>query len=105
MHMHRKFCWNETDMRVSAREPDPGVSEAILGIVYSAHRTEVKGATDASGRLTVTEGHMLRAPLHSRILHAQVWARLVNRSDGQCRQQSICPGALIEKFMSFCLDN
>lgn len=43
-------------MRVSAREPDPGVSEAILGIVYSAHRTEVKGATDASGRLTVTEG-------------------------------------------------
>jgi len=26
----------------NAREPDPGVSEAIIGIVYSAHRTEVK---------------------------------------------------------------
>ncbi|KAF8323827.1 DUF292-domain-containing protein [Clavulina sp. PMI_390] len=26
----------------NAREPDPGVSEAIIGIVYSAHRTDVK---------------------------------------------------------------
>jgi len=26
----------------NAREPDPGVSEAIIGIVYAAHRTEVK---------------------------------------------------------------
>jgi len=26
----------------NAREPDPGVSEAIISIVYSAHRTEVK---------------------------------------------------------------
>lgn len=27
----------------SSREPDAGISEAVTGIVYAGHRTEVKG--------------------------------------------------------------
>lgn len=77
----------------SSREPDPGVREAIVGIVYAAHRTEIK------------ELHFVRESLMNRF--GREWAVNVMENRDSCVSSRVTekltaetpPASLVDAYL------
>ena len=54
-----RSCTDMMGNTLSTREPDPGINEAVCSVIYSAPRTELKGATLSHINDTIHPGLMI----------------------------------------------